>query len=129
MLNVKVRTFMFNTIPKGEYCMENGVIDPSLCPISFTLSIVGGKWKWVLLWILSTRGIQRYGEIRKLLPGITHKILIKHLKELEGNGLILRKEYSQVPPKVEYSLTEKGRTLIPILEHMSDWGSVNINQS
>ena len=73
--------------------------------------------------------MQRYGEIRKLLPGITHKILIKHIKELEGNGLILRKEYSQVPPKVEYSLTEKGRTLIPILEHMSDWGSVNINQS
>ncbi|MCI1581571.1 MAG: helix-turn-helix transcriptional regulator [Clostridium beijerinckii] len=108
--------------------MKDGIIDPSVCPISYTLSIVGGKWKWVLMWILSTKGTQRYGEIRKLLPNITHKILIQHLKELEANGLISRKEYSQVPPKVEYSLTEKGQTLIPILELMSDWGSINLPQ-
>lgn len=108
--------------------MKDGIIDPSVCPISYTLSIVGGKWKWVLMWILSTKGTQRYGEIRKLLPNITHKILIQHLKELEANGLISRKEYSQVPPKVEYSLTDKGQTLIPILELMSDWGSINLPQ-
>lgn len=106
--------------------MKDGIIDPSVCPISYTLSMVGGKWKWVLMWILSTKGIQRYGEIQKCLPNITHKILIQHLKELEANGLISRKEYSQVPPKVEYSLTEKGQTLIPILELMSEWGSINL---
>ncbi len=109
--------------------MKDGIIDPSVCPISYTLSIVGGKWKWVLMWILSSKGTQRYGEIRKLLPNITHKILIQHLKELEANDLILRKEYTQVPPKVEYSLTEKGQTLLPVLELMSEWGSININQS
>lgn len=109
--------------------MENGIIDPSVCPISYTLSIVGGKWRWVLMWILYSKGTQRYGEIRKLIPNITHKILIQHLKELETNGLILRKEYSQVPPKVEYSLTAKGKTLIPILQYMSEWGSININQN
>ncbi|MZK53810.1 MULTISPECIES: winged helix-turn-helix transcriptional regulator [Clostridium] len=106
--------------------MKDGIIDPSVCPISYTLSIVGGKWKWVLMWILSTKGTQRYGEIRKLLPDISHKILIQHLKDLEASGLLSRKEYSQVPPKVEYSLTDKGQTLIPILELMSDWGSINL---
>ncbi len=106
--------------------MKDGIIDPSVCPISYTLSIVGGKWKWVLMWILSTKGTQRYGEIRKLLPNISHKILIQHLKDLEASGLLSRKEYSQVPPKVEYSLTDKGQTLIPILELMSDWGSINL---
>jgi len=108
--------------------MKDGIIDPSVCPISYTLSIVGGKWKWVLMWILSTKGTQRYGEIRKLLPNISHKILIQHLKDLEASGLLSRKEYSQVPPKVEYSLTDKGQTLIPILELMSDWGSINLRK-
>lgn len=107
--------------------MKDGIIDPSLCPISYTMSVVGGKWKWVLLWLLSEKGVLRYGEIKKALEVITHKILIQHLKELEESGLILRKEYSQVPPKVEYSLTEKGQTLIPILELMSEWGSINIS--
>jgi len=106
--------------------MKDGIIDAAVCPISYTLSIVGGKWKWVLMWILFTNGTQRYGEIRKSLPNISHKILIQHLKELEANGLISRKEYSQVPPKVEYSLTEKGQTLIPILELMSEWGNINL---
>lgn len=72
--------------------MKDGIIDPSVCPISYTLSIVGGKLKWVLMWILSTKGTQRYGEIQKLLPNITHKILIQHLKELEASGLIFKKE-------------------------------------
>ena len=107
--------------------MKDGNIDPSVFPISYTLSLVGGRWKWVLLWILFNKGVQRYGEIRKALPNITHKILIQHLKELEATGLIYRKEYSQVPPKVEYSLTEKGQTLIPILELMSEWGSINLS--
>lgn len=95
------------------------------CPITYTLAVVGGKWKWLILYKLFQNGIQRYGEIKKKMPSITHKMLSQELKELELEKLIHREEYSQVPPKVEYSLTEKGETLIPILELMSKWGASN----
>ena len=98
-------------------------------PISYTLSVVGGKWKWVLLWILYNKGVQRYGEIKKVIPYITHKMLSGQLKELEADGLIQREEYHQIPPKVEYSLTERGRTLLPILKLMSDWGEKYMDDS
>jgi DNA-binding HxlR family transcriptional regulator len=96
-----------------------------LCPVVYTLSIVGGKWKWVILYKLFQNGIQRYGELKKNIPSITHKMLSQQLKELEAEDLIQRKEYQQIPPKVEYSLTAKGKTVIPILELMSDWGERN----
>lgn len=95
------------------------------CSITYTLSIVGGKWKWLILYRLSQNGVQRYGELKKTLPAITHKMLTQQLKELEAEQLIHREEYHQVPPKVEYSLTDKGNTLIPILNCMSEWGMKN----
>jgi len=95
------------------------------CSISYTLSVVGGKWKWLILYKLSQNGIQRYGELKRTIPLITHKMLSQQLKELESEELIYRNEYHQIPPKVEYSLTEKGTTLIPILELMSLWGVKN----
>ncbi len=95
------------------------------CPITYTLSIVGGKWKWLILYKLFQNGILRYGELKRNVPSITHKMLSQQLKELECEELINRKEYHQIPPKVEYSLTEKGETLIPILELMSKWGANN----
>lgn len=95
------------------------------CPITYTLSVVGGKWKWLILYKLFQNKVQRYGEIKKKMPSITHKMLSHELKELESENLIQRKEYSQVPPKVEYWLTEKGETLIPMLELMSKWGADN----
>lgn len=90
--------------------------------IIYTLSIVGGKWKWIILAILFENGVHRYGQLKKNIPKITHKMLSQQLKELESEKLIHRQEYHQIPPKVEYSLTEKGKTLIPILEAMVIWG-------
>lgn len=104
--------------------MNKWVPSECKCGVTYTLSIVGGKWKWLLLYKLSKR-VLRYGELKSKIPSITHKMLSQQLKELEAEGLIHRKEYQQIPPKVEYSLTSKGETLIPILELMSKWGQEN----
>lgn len=90
--------------------------------IELTIDIIGGKWKPSIIWFLGTEGTKRFGEIRKFLPEITHKVLTNQLKELEKNNIINRKAYPVVPPKVEYSLTNKGETLLPILGLMCIWG-------
>ncbi|HWR30547.1 MAG TPA: helix-turn-helix domain-containing protein [Negativicutes bacterium] len=95
------------------------------CPLSYTLSIVGGKWKCLILYTLSQNEVLRYGELKKELSSITHRILSQQLKELETEQMIERKEYQQIPPKVEYLLTAKGRSLLPILHQMHDWGKEN----
>lgn len=92
------------------------------CPIQYTLKLIGGKWKLVILWHLSKANVMRYGEIKKCLSGITHKMLSQQLKELEADGFIHREEYHQIPPKVEYSPTELGKSLFPILHSMYKWG-------
>jgi DNA-binding HxlR family transcriptional regulator len=92
------------------------------CPIEYVLEIVGGKWKLIILWYLSKHNVLRYGEIKRLLNGVTHKMLSQQLKELESDGFIHREEYHQIPPKVEYSLTERGASLLPVLSAMSSWG-------
>ncbi len=99
------------------------------CPVEYTLSIMGGKWKPVILWQLAVEGVRRYGEIKKGVRGITHKMLSQQLKELESDGLIHRQEYHQIPPKVEYSLTDKGASLIPVLKTMSEWGWEHLNDA
>lgn len=91
-------------------------------PFEYTLSLVGGKWKMHILFWLWRRKVMRYSEIKRALKNITHKMLSNQLKELEGDGLILRKEYPQVPPKVEYRLTDKGDSLMPVLDAMCKWG-------
>jgi DNA-binding HxlR family transcriptional regulator len=96
------------------------------CPMNYTISIVGGKWKRVILWLLYKNEIIRYGKLKEYLSPIAHKTLSQQLKELEDDKLINRKQYDQVPPKVEYSLTEKGKTLIPSLVLMSEWGEENM---
>lgn len=93
------------------------------CPVEYTLDIIGGKWKPLILWSLAQDEVKRYGEIRKSINGITDKMLSQQLKDLESKGLIHREQYNQIPPKVEYWLTEKGQTLVPILKVMCDWGS------
>lgn len=95
------------------------------CPIVYTLAVVGGKWKWLILYKLSENSCLRYGELKRAMPPITHKMLSQQLKEMENDQLVYRQEYHQIPPKVEYSLTEKGKTLIPILNFMSNWGRAN----
>ena len=95
------------------------------CPVTYTLSILGGKWKWLIIYLLFEHNILRYGELKKRLLGITHKMLSQQLKELDAANLINRKEYQQIPPKVEYSLSEQGKTLLPILNLMCEWGRNN----
>jgi DNA-binding HxlR family transcriptional regulator len=95
------------------------------CPIEYTLDVIGGKWKLLILYYLMNDGVKRYNELKRCITGISHKMLSAQLKELESKGILLRKEYSQIPPKVEYSLSEKGATLLPILGMMYDWGREN----
>ncbi|WP_371368119.1 HTH-type transcriptional activator HxlR [Sporomusa rhizae] len=109
--------------------MKGGPIDPLVCPMSYTVSIVGGKWQWVILWLLYNEKVQRYGELKKRLSTISHKMLSQQLNSLEFEQLIHREEYPQIPPRVEYSLTEKGETLIPILKLMAMWGGQNGSQA
>jgi Predicted transcriptional regulators len=97
------------------------------CPVEFTQKVIGGKWKPVILWHLATEGVKRYGEIKKLLIKVSHKMLSQQLRELEMDNLIHREEYRQIPPKVEYSITDKGRTLLPILKLMHHWGLENMD--
>ena len=94
-------------------------------PFGYTLSIIGGKWKMIILYWLFEVNTVRYNELKRLIGSISHKILSSQLKELEKAGLIIRKEYPQIPPRVEYSLTQKGRSLFPLMEEMCKWGELN----
>lgn len=96
------------------------------CEKELTLSIIGGKWKLILLWHLGKEGTQRFSELQRLLPKITHKMLTSQLKELIDDGIVHREVYPEVPPRVEYSMTELGMTLLPILELMYEWGKNRI---
>lgn len=98
------------------------VISP--CPVTTTLSVIGGKWKPIILWIVKD-GRRRFGEIKRLIPAITQKMLTQQLRELEQDGIIHREVHPVVPPKVEYSLTDYGHTLIPVLQAMAAWGEIH----
>jgi DNA-binding HxlR family transcriptional regulator len=94
---------------------------PIQCPVTAALSVIGGKWKVIILWHLRD-GVKRFGELQRLVRGISQKMLTQELRDLEENGLVRRKVYPVVPPKVEYSLTETGWSLQPVLEQLSRWG-------
>ena len=98
-------------VRKKDYCYA----------VEAALDELGGKWKPLILWILID-GKLRFSEINKILPSITQRMLTKQLRELEKDDLINRKVYAEVPPRVEYSLTEKGNSVMPILEALCDWG-------
>lgn len=91
------------------------------CGIDVTLALVGGKWKASILWHLAQETM-RFSDLQRQFSDITRKMLTQQLRELEADGLVHREVYPQVPPKVEYSLTEVGRTLFPVLDLMGDWG-------
>lgn len=91
------------------------------CSMELTLALIGGKWKSLIIWHLR-EGALRFGELRKTLPQVTQKMLTQQLRELEGDGLVHRFVHTQVPPKVEYSLTPQGKTLLPILATLCEWG-------
>ncbi len=95
------------------------------CPLGATLGVIGGKYKVMIIWFLYQNKVLRYNELQKTIKDITPKMLISQLRELEDDGIIGRKVYPVVPPKVEYSLTAKGESLIPILLEMKKWGEIN----
>ncbi|MEI0736784.1 winged helix-turn-helix transcriptional regulator [Paenibacillus sp. JTLBN-2024] len=97
--------------------------DIQACPVETTLDVIGGKWKGIILYQL-LEGTKRFNEFRRLNPGITQFMLTLQLRELERDGIIHREIYKEVPPRVEYSLTDFGRTLEPVITSMKTWGSL-----
>jgi DNA-binding HxlR family transcriptional regulator len=93
----------------------------SKCPAEATLAVIGGRWKVLILWHLSA-GTRRFFELRDSMTGVTPKMLTQQLRELEQDGVVTRRVYAQVPPKVEYSLTERGKSLRPVINAMCHWG-------
>ena len=101
-----------------EFRFHDKIFD---CPIELFLDLIGGKWKVLILWNLK-EGTKRYGELRKHLKDVTPKMLTQQLRELEEDGIIARKVYAEVPPKVEYSLTETGVSIMEVVWVMRNWG-------
>lgn len=97
---------------------------PPGCPVEATLNIIGGKWKGIALYHLLD-GTMRFNELKRSAGTVTQRMLTKQLRELEADGIVHRHVYAQVPPKVEYSLTEKGESLRPILLALKEWGLAN----
>ncbi len=91
------------------------------CPITIFMSEIGGKWKPVIIWLLLLKKVMRFNELNKAINGISQKMLSQQLKDLEKKGLVLRKSYPVIPPKVEYRLTKKGKTLESLLTEIMQW--------
>ena len=96
------------------------------CPVEVTIGIVGGKWKCLILWHLH-QGKMRFKELERIVPGVSQKMLTQQLKEMENDGLLTKKAYPEVPPRVEYELTGRGHSLFPILELMHSWASEQLD--
>ena len=101
---------------------------PYICGIDAALDVVSGKWKGLILWELDEHGVRRFAELRRGLPGVSEKMLTQHLREMEADGLVLREVYAEVPPRVEYSLTEHGRALNEALAPLGAWGVERIRR-
>lgn len=97
------------------------------CGLEAALAVVGGKWKVLILWVLGNEP-RRFGELRRQIPGISEKMLIQHLKELESDGIVSRKDFRQVPPRVEYALTTFGDSLCEALAPLCDWGQKHMQR-
>ena len=100
--------------PENCPCMET-------CPLNRALGLIGGKWKMQILCALSNNGPTRYNRLKKTLDGVSNTVLANALRELDEDGLVLRREYLEVPVRVEYEITAPGRALVPILDRLGDW--------
>jgi DNA-binding HxlR family transcriptional regulator len=125
-----VRTIKIGTIRKDSVNMsmaefnQKGTIQET--SFGYTLSVIGGKWKMLILYLLAENQPVRFNDMKRKIGAITFKTLSSQLKELEADGMVKRKEYPQIPPKVEYSLTPKGESLLPLLEQLCEWGEKNL---
>ena len=116
---MKKSTNIENQVDKME---EKIVFDEYTCPITATMKVLGGKWKPILINAIYFTAPARFGELKRSVNGITQSMLTQQLRELEEDGIISRKIYAEIPPKVEYTLTEFGLTLSPIMLSMANWG-------
>ena len=98
------------------------------CPVEATLELIGGKWKGLVLYHL-LKGTLRFGELRRLLPSVTQRMLTRQLRELEAAGLLVRTVHAEVPPRVEYALTERGESLRPVILALREWGRNYLSES
>ena len=96
------------------------------CPVTYCLSVIGGRWKPVIVFCIAN-GVNRFGAMRRAIPGVTKQMLTKHLRELEADGMISRTVFAEVPPRVDYALTPKGRSVLPVIERMEAWGEANMH--
>ncbi|MCK8475534.1 winged helix-turn-helix transcriptional regulator [Microbacterium aurugineum] len=101
---------------------------PYVCGIDAALDVVSGKWKGLILWELVEHSTLRFAQLRRALPGVSEKMLTQHLREMEHDGLVLRQVYAEVPPRVEYSLTDAGSSLSEALGPLGDWGRERIRR-
>lgn len=104
--------------------LENELLINGNCDMAYTLDLIGGRWKPSILWRLAY-GAMRYSDLRRSMPAVSERILILQLRELESAGLISRKVYPEVPPRVEYQLTDMGKSLEPVLNVLTAWGNEN----
>src|SRR5580692_8524225 len=98
------------------------------CGLEAALEVVGGKWKVLILWPLHSAGARRFGELRRAVSGISEKMLIQHLKEMEADGIVKRRDFKEVPPRVEYALTPFGQSLYAALEPLCAWGTLHMKR-
>lgn len=105
---------------------QNHSVYEKKCPIIYALDIIGGKWKLPVLWYLADKKVVRYNDLKRSVKGVTNMMLTKCLRELEEHNLVHRTDYREIPPRVEYSLTEYGNELIPALKNLYKWGERRI---
>lgn len=98
------------------------------CPVTYCLNVIGGKWKPIVLYLIDN-GVNRFGVLQRNIDGISKQMLTRQLRELEADGVIDRHVYAEVPPRVEYTLTAKGNTLLPVIGAMRDWGQQQLASS
>ena len=98
------------------------------CPLTAIMNVIGGKWKGLIWWRLES-GISRFGELKRSIPDITPKMLTQQLRELEADGIVSRTVFAEVPPHVEYALTECGKTLAPVFQVMCTWGGNHLERT
>ena len=121
LLNVKVLTYL------SAHTMSVSRKESPICPIDAMLGVVDGRWKGTILWRL-VNGPKRTSELRRSIPPITERMLIRHLHNLVSDGVLLRREERSIPPCVRYSISPYGRTLIPVLEAMCSWGGKHLRR-
>lgn len=109
--------YTYFMVPKERF-----VISDTDCSVELTLRLIGGKWKTLILWELMIEPTLRHGELKRRMPGVTAKMMVQQLRELEADGLLTRTVYPEIPPRVEYRLTDFGISFRPVMESMCKWG-------